>query len=276
MTHVGEVADEIVGGGSEKRQTACSICGTPMVQHRFLFGRKTPDAWPLPRCDGCIDRAMDAESARLRYDTVHRLLAELKTPPRYAQINEEPFVRHGTDAEQLEQGRMLGRVKAYIETWPRVPAAIVLLGPPGTGKGHIAWAITLAVVERYAVKARVVKLPDLVRLLRATWGRAEADVVSERVELDTYRRLDLLVIDEVSRHAFYGEPMRHLYDLIDHRLEWLRPTILTTNETPQGLTEILGPALTSRVGGESGLWGFQWSDYRLWKKDQTLSASSSG
>ena len=114
-------------------------------------------------------------------------------------------------------------------------------------------------------------VPDIVRQLRQSWGRPE--MPSEIEVLERYREPDLLVIDEVSEHAFYGEPTRHLYDLVNHRLEWRRPTILTTNETPVSFEKMLGPALTSRCAGESGLWAFGDDDYRIFRRKQKANAN---
>src|SRR5690606_36892115 len=103
---------------------------------------------------------------------------------------------------------------SFLDRFPAVPTISVFTGAPGTGKGHLAWAIARQLVER-AQRVQVVKLADLVRELRASWGQKGGD--GDRLVLEHYRRLDLLVIDEVSRHAFYGQPVQHLYDVIDHR-----------------------------------------------------------
>jgi DNA replication protein DnaC len=73
----------------------------------------------------------------------------------------------------------------------------------------------------------------------------------------------LQVIDEVSRHAFYGQSIhQHLYDVIDHRIEYRRPTILTTNEEDDGLEAILRPALLDRVKLHGGVLEFGNASYR--------------
>ena len=107
-------------------------------------------------------------------------------------------------------------------------------------------------------------LADIIRDLRESWRRrADDDGPSERQRLAAYRSADLLVIDEVSRHALYGEPTQHLYDLIAPREANLQPTILTTNESAAGLEDLIGPALTSRAAGAGGLWEFGTTDLRI-------------
>ena len=61
----------------------------------------------------------------------------------------------------------------------------------------------------------------------------------------------------------YGTKVQqHLYDIVDDRLEHHRPTILTSNEDAEGISEILGPALMSRLSGAGGIIRFPSLDWR--------------
>jgi DNA replication protein DnaC len=107
----------------------------------------------------------------------------------------------------------------------------------------------------------MVKLPVLIRELRDTWNRDSGKTYDQ--VLAGYVETDLLVIDEVSRHAFYGNQIhQHLYDVIDTRIEYRRPTILTTNESEEGLVEVIRPALFNRVEGEGGVVPFGETSWR--------------
>ncbi len=67
----------------------------------------------------------------------------------------------------------------------------------------------------------------------------------------------------MSRHAFYGQNIhQHLYDVLDHRAEYQRPTILTTNETNDGLAEVLRPALVDRLCYHGAIVEFGVTSYR--------------
>ena len=76
------------------------------------------------------------------------------------------------------------------------------------------------------------------------------------------RELYFLGIDEVSRHAFYGEAHQHLYDILSWRAAHRLPTIITSNEPLEALYEIVGGALLSRMNAEGGVLEFGGSDYR--------------
>jgi len=106
-------------------------------------------------------------------------------------------------------------------------------------------------------------LSDVVRDVREAWNSHEETGHSETQRLSKYRKPDFLAIDEVSRHAFYGVPTQHLYDLIAWREVQCKPTILTTNESGSSLAEFLGPALASRALGWHPPVDFGVTDYRL-------------
>lgn len=266
-----------VNPGETVATIPCPDCGALFEQRAILL-----DGRPLAmtrRCDQCSAAADAAAAARraayrqeLERDALERAAAMrgeliaaatdgLATPPLYADATLTNWTLHGTDAEQLRQQRIQSAGLRYVAEWPDVHhQVIVLRGGPGTGKGHWAWSVAKAVAA-LGQAVKVVKLSNLIRELRRGWRGGDAD---EEVTLAVYRKLDLLVIDEVSRHAFYGEQIhQHLYDVIDERVEFRRPTILTSNETPEGLAEILRAALWSRIHGNGGVLEFgAGPDYR--------------
>jgi len=143
-----------------------------------------------------------------------------------------------------------------------VTSLYVFQGPPGTGKGHVVWSLAKVIAGTHGATVAVVKCADLVRSIRASWRDPEA--TAEEQVIARYRNLDFLVVDEVSRHAFYGQQIhQHLYDVLDYRIERRRPTILTSNEDDAGLGEILRPALADRLQGEGGVLEFGTESWRV-------------
>lgn len=260
MTHAGEVTR------LEDRLTTCG-CGVVFTQHRFAA---TP--WWLPRlCEGCtaqteledrLARAQLAEAAARgrEAERLARAATTLNVRPKYAEATLGNFTLHGTAEDRAAQGRVLQIARRYLGRWPDVEPILVFRGAPGTGKGHIAWAIARDLAATHGAVVEVVKLADLVRRIRATWrGTGE----TEEQVLDAYRSRDLLVLDEVSTHSFYGQNVhQHLYDVIDHRAEYQRPTILTSNETDDGLAAILRPALWDRLFDGGGILDFGTASWR--------------
>lgn len=248
------------------RQHPCK-CGTVITQTQSSIG-----GWWLPlHCAACDAKAQAAYAERLaqekregeerqRLARIDRAIRALEVPPKYADAALGTFRLHGDRENRDAQGRVLQIARRYMGNWPDVEPILVFRGAPGTGKGHIAWSIAHELVRAHGAMTQVVKLADLVRRLRATWrhkGETEDEV------LDFYRRQEFLVLDEVSTHAFYGQNVhQHLYDVLDHRAEYNRPTILTSNETDEGLQAILRPALWDRLFDGGGILDFGTASWR--------------
>lgn len=229
-------------------------CGAKVTETQYAG--KSWQHYTCESCEATIALRTATEAARQ-----HRavMLHTLDVPPLYEHVSLETFQLHGGGLDRDDQARVLQLARRYIGTWPDVPRVVVMQGPPGTGKGHLLWSIAKAVAGEHGERARVVKLADAIRDLRAAWSGGDG----EMARLARYRLPRLLGIDEVSRHAFFGQPQQHLYDLIDYRDEQLRPTIITTNENAEGLSTLLGPALLSRCMGAGAVWKFGAADYRV-------------
>lgn len=233
----------------------------------LLAGRlKGPELCPECRLALAEERRkLDAEvqlAARQRQAAKARdaAIAGLDVPALYADVSLETFTLHGTAADQDAQRRALEWAARYLRVWPYAESLLLFRGAPGTGKGHVVWSLAKAIADK-GDGACVVKLADLVRSLRASWRDPEAD--TELAVLRRYREVPFLAIDEVSRHAFYGQQIhQHLYDVLDHRLEQQRPTVLTSNEDDAGIAEILRPALFDRLLGAGGVVEFGTASYR--------------
>lgn len=269
----------------ESQPAPCPDCGGESIAIRYappaylsatLKARLNPERPFVPkRCNSCIatrDHAAELERQQQQRDIV---MATINVPPEYATASLDTFrVAHAAraDREKLEHALAFGR--DYINNWPDVPMISVFAGGFGTGKGHLTWAIVRELALKHGVRSRVVGLGDVIRELREAWNSAE-DGLSEAKWLQQYRGYELLGIDELSRHAFYGHPQQHLYDVVAYREIWHRPTILTTNERGGGLAGVLGPALSSRAIGWRGFVDFGDTDYRV-ERARTPSSRGSG
>jgi DNA replication protein DnaC len=259
------------------RQQQCQ-CGATFEQRGVriqMNDRSMELGWSPKSCPECESRAAATDqearqqaSASFFAERRRRAEMSLGIPPLYAEASLDTFQSHGTDEQRAQLGKVRHLAANYLGSWSDTPEhlpehrqLLLFQGHSGSGKGHISWAIARWVVQQYAAEVRVVKLAAIIRDLREAWRDPAGP--SEDQRLAAYRRLDLLVIDEVSRHAFYGKEVKqHLYDIVDYRLEQQRPTILTTNEDDDGIGEILGPALMSRLQGAGGIVTFPAVDWR--------------
>lgn len=255
---VGSVLPQIEA--SLERQTATCVCGATFEQTRNTRSKGQFLRWMPDVCEKCAREQRDAQHAVTAQREREMRLQALGIPLRYQGATFDSFAPHGEPENRKRLERILIAARRFLAEWPTPsPDLLVFRGGPGTGKGHLAWAIARWVAGQNGATVKFVKLPALIRDLRESW---RGDGATEAARLNTYREPGLLIVDEVSRHAFYGEPTQHLYDVLDDRMDWCRPTILTTNETEAGLGALLGPALLDRVVGYGGLVDFGDVSYR--------------
>jgi DNA replication protein DnaC len=259
----------------ETRPAPCPDCGQASVEVRYgpmpgisaaLKERLEAERpYIAQRCSTCIARREADEQHRALEKRIELAVGRLEIPALYADVTLDTFDVHrtpGADRDKLIAA--LAFARTFVARWPDVPPISVFAGGCGTGKGHLAWSIAKELAATRGVIGCVTVLSDTIRDLREAWNTNDGPTEAQR--LGKYRAPELLIIDEVSRHAFFGQPQQHLYDLVAWREVRLKPTILTTNEVGDDLSTVLGPALSSRAAGADGFVHFGTTDYRVGRR----------
>lgn len=120
---------------------------------------------------------------------------------------------------------------AFLQTATNV----VLLGPPGVGKTHLACGLAIAALEA-GHWALFVSLRELAQQLEGAAPRGG------RAALTRYSQPTLLIIDEVGYTRLSAQQAQALFELIAARYE-RRSTILTSNLTFGEWGSLLGDAV---------------------------------
>lgn len=243
------------------KQAECPSHGA-YASSGFRVPGLTREIWS--QCTACAaeeaaQRQREADAAALQRQRAAReaAIGEADIPPRFHARDFDAF-----KADTDEKRRALTIARDFAEQFPeahRKGAGLVFAGLPGTGKSHLAAAILLALVDRYAV--RYTTCMGLIRMVRDTWRRDSE--VSERAVLRMLcEDLDLLVIDEVGAQYGTDGEQNLIFEVMDRRYSGMRPTILLTNQDKDGFKTFVGDRVFDRLRETSRWVAFDWPSYR--------------
>jgi DNA replication protein DnaC len=138
----------------------------------------------------------------------------------------------------------------------------------GTGKTHLAVAISLQLIKN-GVPVICKSSIDLLADIKKAYDKAGD--ISENAVIDIYRKVDLLIIDDLGKEQCTPWTVSTLYAILDYRYEDMKPTIITTNYneemlikrlTPQGGDSLNAEAIVSRFRECNDVVTMAWDDYR--------------
>ena len=111
---------------------------------------------------------------------------------------------------------------ASSDSWVEDGANVIIFGPPGAGKSHLASAIGLALVER-GKRVLFTRTTDLVQRLQSAHKELKLEGMLNRLN-----RYDLLILDDLSYVRKDQSETSVLFELISARYE-CRSTLITAN-----------------------------------------------
>lgn len=195
-----------------------------------------------------------------KQSAVRQLMRRAEISPRFDGCTFANYV-----ATTPDQVQALEVCRAYADSFDealRVGRCLILRGKPGTGKNHLAVAITKRVLAQGHTALHATAYEIICRI-RETWGRRQPGDQTEQDVTRALGEVDLLVIDEVGRqYGTEGEQI-HLFHVIDHRYRLMKPTIVISNKEPDEIRAYLGEAAYDRLREGGGqMVHFDWESHR--------------
>lgn len=187
----------------------------PAIKHNWpeMAARSDKEGWPAARFLAALAEHEIAERDRRR---IERHLGEARLPPGKT-----------LDSFAFDAVPMISRAQIMAicagDGWLEQGANIILFGPPGGGKSHLAAAIGLALIEN-GWRVLFARTSDLVQRLQV--ARRELTLEAAIAKLDKYH---LLILDDMAYVTKDQAETSVLFELISARYEQ-RSILITANQ----------------------------------------------
>lgn len=142
------------------------------------------------------------------------------------------------------------KIAGTVEDWWRRPQSpwLLLGGDLGVGKtGLTISVVKLALAEGKAALYR--PFVELLSDIRATFRTRDASEPDEADLMNTCKSVELLALDDLGAERVTGWAQERLFEILNHRYNERRRTILSTNLGPVELEEHVGDRIFSRIDG---------------------------
>jgi DNA replication protein DnaC len=185
---------------------------------------------PCPLCDDSGWKTVEVSGVSrvtrcdcVREKTTDFRLRDSRIPPRYQRCTLDNFLTYPNE----ELLRAVESARRFSEAFPVVQKGLMLIGPPGIGKTHIAVSVLRHVVRRTGARGLYYDTRALLRDIRSTYNpvthTAEMDVIRPVMEAE------LLVLDDLGAERLTDWVEETMSLIVNTRYNERRPTIFTSN-----------------------------------------------
>lgn len=192
-----------------------------------------------PACPKCTqelmaeDRKKNAEERRIQAEIDWKASVKDSVPARYRDSKLEDFSKDIAE-----------KVTAWLKKCPESSGSLIIAGPVGTGKTHLATAIAKTLMLS-RVASDYVSQASYLRQIRETWGkdsqRDESEVMAK------YCRPSVLVLDDIGAARGNENDAMRLGELIAERYDAQKASVFVSNLTTEQLKSAVGDRSYDRM-----------------------------
>lgn len=201
----------------------CPQCGGTGWRTAQIVGHRSTTAREAVLCD-CTEENRD-----------ERLMAAARIPKRYQHCDFDNFEvdnyagqgfgpsGEGWD-QSLKQARLV--VQAFSREYPTGESGLLLMGPCGAGKTHLAVAVLRSLIER-GHTGLFYDYRDLLKQIQASYNPASQ--TAEAAVLDPVLRTEVLLLDDLGASKPSDWALETVGHILNTRYNEKRVTLITTN-----------------------------------------------
>jgi len=188
------------------KATHCLLCGKPLTDNSVFYINGEGF------CNATCQK--EYETVYLNKDKIQEVL-----------YNTIPPLYRNTDIEKLPNPT---KIKEILK-WEMKPCGLFLWGDSGAGKTRTALELVKMLVKRhlFGLEDRTLKV-FLSGSLRSEFEQSYANHKSQKF-LDDVKNASLLMIDDFGKDKFTEAYESMIFNVIDYRVSYGLPTIITTN-----------------------------------------------
>ena len=137
---------------------------------------------------------------------------------------------------------------------------LLFTGDVGTGKTHLAAAISAKIIRKYSATVEFVSYTEALATMRAAFSESNNNDVKLEERM---RKADLLVIDDLGKENLSAFTKNVLYRVVNGRYKDKLPLIITSNYGIESLSERLDYGTFSRIADVCKVVEMRGIDYRM-------------